>query len=139
MVPLCGGSVCLFFIIPFFSLYWGKVMCLAIHLSAIMLSVQLLLLVCREKGTKVAVFSVLQRFLADIISVLGMTISEGRECLKFRMLGSKEELESWGHEYVRSGLKLQCTVLQCFNPLSSPIHKKFLRLISYTFLKELVE
>jgi len=42
-----------------------------------------------------------KRFLADIISVLGMTISEGRECLKFRMLGSKEELESWGHEYVR--------------------------------------
>lgn len=42
-----------------------------------------------------------KRFLADIISVLGMTISEGRECLKYRMLGSKEELESWGHEYVR--------------------------------------
>ncbi|KAK3737228.1 hypothetical protein QZH41_010857, partial [Actinostola sp. cb2023] len=40
------------------------------------------------------------RFLADIISVLAM-VSEGRECLQFRMLGSKESLESWGHEYVR--------------------------------------
>ncbi|XP_048580895.1 26S proteasome non-ATPase regulatory subunit 2 isoform X1 [Nematostella vectensis] len=41
-----------------------------------------------------------KRFLADIISVLAM-VSEGRECLQFRMLGSKESLESWGHEYVR--------------------------------------
>lgn len=47
-------------------------------------------------------FFAFQRFLADIISVLGMTISDGRECLKYRMVGSKEELESWGHEYVRS-------------------------------------
>ncbi|XP_077986315.1 26S proteasome non-ATPase regulatory subunit 2-like [Glandiceps talaboti] len=42
-----------------------------------------------------------KRFCADVISVLGMTISETRECLKYRMLGSKESLESWGHEYVR--------------------------------------
>ncbi|XP_031550195.1 26S proteasome non-ATPase regulatory subunit 2-like [Actinia tenebrosa] len=41
-----------------------------------------------------------RHFLADIISVLAM-VSESRECLKFRMLGSKEPLESWGHEYVR--------------------------------------
>jgi len=42
-----------------------------------------------------------KKFCADVISVLGMTISEGRDCLKFRMLGSHEEIGSWGHEYVR--------------------------------------
>lgn len=30
-----------------------------------------------------------------------MTTSENRECLKFRFLSSKEEIGSWGHEYVR--------------------------------------
>uniref|UniRef100_A0AAY4EAC0 26S proteasome non-ATPase regulatory subunit 2 n=1 Tax=Denticeps clupeoides TaxID=299321 RepID=A0AAY4EAC0_9TELE len=30
-----------------------------------------------------------------------MTMSGERECLKFRLLGSQEELASWGHEYVR--------------------------------------
>jgi 26S proteasome regulatory subunit N1 len=38
---------------------------------------------------------------ADIISVLGMTISDKRECLKYRFLSSKDEVGSWGHEYVR--------------------------------------
>merc|ERR1711862_339956 len=42
-----------------------------------------------------------QKFCADVVSVLGMTMSEGRDCLKFRMLGSHEEIGSWGHEYVR--------------------------------------
>ncbi|RUS76686.1 hypothetical protein EGW08_015541 [Elysia chlorotica] len=40
-------------------------------------------------------------FCADIVSVLGMTMSEGRDSLKYRLLGSKEEIGSWGHEYVR--------------------------------------
>lgn len=39
--------------------------------------------------------------LADIISILAMTVSEERECLKFHMFGSNDALESWGHEYVR--------------------------------------
>lgn len=43
----------------------------------------------------------LQRFAADIISVLAMTMSGERECLKYRLVGSQEELASWGHEYVR--------------------------------------
>ena len=30
-----------------------------------------------------------------------MTASEEKECLKYRMLGSHEEIGSWGHEYVR--------------------------------------
>ncbi|GFN96227.1 26S proteasome non-ATPase regulatory subunit 2 [Plakobranchus ocellatus] len=42
-----------------------------------------------------------QSFCADIVSVLGMTMSEGRDSLKYRLLGSKEEIGSWGHEYVR--------------------------------------
>ena len=42
-----------------------------------------------------------QRFCADIISVLGMTFSDNKESLKYRLLGSKEEIGSWGHEYVR--------------------------------------
>jgi len=43
----------------------------------------------------------LQRFCADVLSVLGMTMSETRDCLKYRMLGSQEPVGSWGHEYVR--------------------------------------
>lgn len=44
-------------------------------------------------------------FLADIISILSMTMSPEKygpgECLKYRLLGSREEIGSWGHEYVR--------------------------------------
>lgn len=42
-----------------------------------------------------------KKFCADIISILAMTMSENQECLKYRLLGSKEEIGSWGHEYVR--------------------------------------
>ncbi|CAG0879784.1 unnamed protein product [Cyprideis torosa] len=42
-----------------------------------------------------------QRFCADIISVLAMTIAEGRECLGYRLKGSDEPIGDWGHEYVR--------------------------------------
>ncbi|XP_058217733.1 26S proteasome non-ATPase regulatory subunit 2 homolog A [Rhododendron vialii] len=46
----------------------------------------------------------LKKFLADILSVLAMTMSaEGeRESLKYRLLGSDGEIGSWGHEYVRN-------------------------------------
>ena len=30
-----------------------------------------------------------------------MVMSEKRECLKFRLVGSDEDLGDWGHEYVR--------------------------------------
>ncbi|CAL5406589.1 unnamed protein product [Camellia sinensis] len=48
--------------------------------------------------------SELQKFLADILSVLAMTMSaEGeRESLKYRLLGSEGDIGSWGHEYVRN-------------------------------------
>lgn len=42
--------------------------------------------------------------LADVISVLAITTGkEGeRESLKFRLLGSTEDVGGWGHEYVRN-------------------------------------
>lgn len=45
-----------------------------------------------------------KKHLADILSVLALTMSaEGeRESLKFRLLGSKGDIGSWGHEYVRN-------------------------------------
>ncbi|XP_067655757.1 26S proteasome non-ATPase regulatory subunit 2-like [Haliotis asinina] len=42
-----------------------------------------------------------KNFCADIVSVLGMTMSDGRDSLQYRLKGSKEEIGSWGHEYVR--------------------------------------
>ncbi|KAL7219285.1 hypothetical protein ACSBR2_012376 [Camellia fascicularis] len=46
----------------------------------------------------------LKYLLADILSVLAMTMSaEGeRESLKYRLLGSEGDTVSWGHEYVRN-------------------------------------
>nr|XP_023027493.1 26S proteasome non-ATPase regulatory subunit 2-like [Leptinotarsa decemlineata] len=38
---------------------------------------------------------------ADIISVLAMTMGEGRECLKYRLLSNLGNIGEWGHEYVR--------------------------------------
>ncbi|PSS16431.1 26S proteasome non-ATPase regulatory subunit 2 A like [Actinidia chinensis var. chinensis] len=46
----------------------------------------------------------LKKSLADILSVLAMTMSaEGeQESLKYRLLGSEGDIGSWGHEYVRN-------------------------------------
>ncbi|KAF0925139.1 hypothetical protein E2562_015415 [Oryza meyeriana var. granulata] len=46
----------------------------------------------------------LKRYMADILSVLALTMSaEGeRESLKYRLLGSEGDIGSWGHEYVRN-------------------------------------
>lgn len=51
---------------------------------------------------------------ADVVSVLAMTMSEERECLKYKLLGNQttEEIELWGHEYVRH---LAGEVVQEFN------------------------
>ena len=40
---------------------------------------------------------------ADVVSVLAMTMSDERECLKFKLVGNTDtqEIELWGHEYVR--------------------------------------
>jgi 26S proteasome regulatory subunit N1 len=44
-----------------------------------------------------------KKFLSDILSVLSMSYgdSEKRDSLRFRLLGTLESAESWGHEYVR--------------------------------------
>ncbi|ORY08133.1 26S proteasome regulatory complex, non-ATPase subcomplex, Rpn1 subunit [Basidiobolus meristosporus CBS 931.73] len=44
-----------------------------------------------------------KRLLADILSLLAMTYSDDglRMSLKYRILGSSDQLESWGHEYIR--------------------------------------
>jgi len=38
---------------------------------------------------------------ADIVSVLAMTMGDGRECLKYRLLSDLDRIGEWGHEYVR--------------------------------------
>ncbi|KAF3321913.1 26S proteasome non-ATPase regulatory subunit 2 A-like protein [Carex littledalei] len=46
----------------------------------------------------------LKKYLADVLSVLALTMSaEGeRESLKYRLLGCDGDIGSWGHEYVRN-------------------------------------
>ncbi|KAK2976945.1 hypothetical protein RJ640_028748 [Escallonia rubra] len=46
----------------------------------------------------------LKKLLADILSVLALTMSaEGeQDSLKYRLLGSEGDIGSWGHEYVRN-------------------------------------
>uniref|UniRef100_A0A7S3HCL3 26S proteasome non-ATPase regulatory subunit 2 n=1 Tax=Spumella elongata TaxID=89044 RepID=A0A7S3HCL3_9STRA len=46
----------------------------------------------------------LKRLMADVLSVLGMTMAEpgSRECLRFKLQGTQVNVSSWGHEYVRS-------------------------------------
>lgn len=52
----------------------------------------------------------LKKFAADIVSVLAMTMSEERECLKYRLLGQRGDIGDWGHEYVRSDSLLLLTL-----------------------------
>jgi 26S proteasome regulatory subunit N1 len=46
----------------------------------------------------------MKRLMADVLSVLGMTMAEpgSRECLRFKLQGTQVNISSWGHEYVRS-------------------------------------
>ncbi|XP_025834364.1 26S proteasome non-ATPase regulatory subunit 2 [Agrilus planipennis] len=43
----------------------------------------------------------IKRVCADIISVLAMTMGEGRDCLKYRLLSDLDQIGDWGHEYIR--------------------------------------
>lgn len=45
----------------------------------------------------------MKKLCADMMSVLAMTMSERStfECLKFKLQGSRVDIGSWGHEYVR--------------------------------------
>lgn len=38
---------------------------------------------------------------ADVLSVLAMTMGEGRECLQYRLQSDLTRIGEWGHEYVR--------------------------------------
>ncbi|ODN05575.1 26S proteasome non-ATPase regulatory subunit 2 [Orchesella cincta] len=42
-----------------------------------------------------------KQFCAEVISVLAMTISDGRDCLNYKLLGIERDIGEWGHEYVR--------------------------------------
>ncbi len=44
-----------------------------------------------------------------------MTISDKRECLKYRYLSSKETVGSWGHEYVRFNLFYLFDLFSCIS------------------------
>ncbi|PNJ69157.1 PSMD2 isoform 9, partial [Pongo abelii] len=68
-----------------------------------------------------------KRFAADIISVLAMTMSGERECLKYRLVGSQEELASWGHEYVREVLPLKLCSLNLLGLSVGIWQEKWLR------------
>jgi len=43
------------------------------------------------------------RLMADVLSMLSMTIEEDteRQCLNYQLFGSKEQVGSFGHPYVR--------------------------------------
>ena len=50
-----------------------------------------------------AVSHPMKRAMADVMSVLAMTMAErgSMECLKFKLQGTNTNISSWGHEYVR--------------------------------------
>lgn len=54
----------------------------------------------KEVYEKIKVPSV-KKVCADIISVLAMTMGNGRDCLKYRLVSDLDNIGEWGHEYVR--------------------------------------
>ena len=40
---------------------------------------------------------------ADVVSILSMTMSDKNDCLRYKLLGNtdRENIEAWGHEYIR--------------------------------------
>lgn len=42
-----------------------------------------------------------KKALSDILSVIGMTVDDGLDCLNFKLTGNTNEIGTWGHEYVR--------------------------------------
>ena len=62
-----------------------------------------------------------KEFCADVLSVLGMTISEKRDCLRYRFLSSRETVGSWGTEYAKH---LTSELTQEWFDLSEAVEKK---------------
>ena len=50
------------------------------------------------------------RLMADVLSILSMTIEEDndRQCLNYQLVGSKEQIGSFGHPYIRLGSIIMC-------------------------------
>jgi len=57
----------------------------------------------KDTYTKAADTDPTKPMLADVLSLLAMTMGEEgkRESLKYRLLGMRDDVGSWGHEYVR--------------------------------------
>ena len=52
--------------------------------------------------------------LADVLSVLAVTVEDkNRDCLHFRLAGSKERISSFGHPYIRWCALFGIGVLTC--------------------------
>ena len=51
----------------------------------------------------VGAISQIKKMLADVLSVLAMTMSDDgkRESLEYKLIGSGGQVGGWGHEYVR--------------------------------------
>jgi len=64
-------------------------------------------------------------------------MSEARDCLKYRMLGSQEPVGSWGHEYVRYCI---CSFLMSLESmlLSIAIHAVFQLMFAVAVFLELI-
>lgn len=67
--------------------------------------------------------------MADILSILAMTYSStDRQALKYRLMGSREPVDSWGHEYVRYSLMYNTHVsllIGLYRQLASEIIPEF--------------
>lgn len=49
-----------------------------------------------------SVDSPVRQLLADVLSILAMTVDDQkRECLQYRLQGTYEKVESFGHPYIR--------------------------------------
>ncbi|RVX09512.1 26S proteasome non-ATPase regulatory subunit 2-like A [Vitis vinifera] len=77
----------------------------------------------------------LKKYLADILSVLALTMSaEGElESLKYRLLGSEGDIGSWGHEYVRFVVSLSEKEFRSYCPICG--HRNLAGEISQEYAK----
>lgn len=48
-----------------------------------------------------SLYFIFKTLCADIVSVLAMTAIDTKEVLKYRLLGSHQDIGMWGHEYIR--------------------------------------
>jgi len=69
---------------------------------------------------------------ADVVSVIAMTASDSNECLKYRLLGQREDVGAWGHEYVRHlAGEVAAEWSEVASPHSKALHEEALRIVPY--------